>query len=69
MGQTSQKINKRLALHKSDPRLYPERSALAVHVFSTKHAIDYKNCKLLHKEDNYSKRIFLEMAFIAQEDD
>lgn len=64
IGQTSQYLKSRIALHKSDTRLRPERCALANHSKTNNHNFKFDNPKILHNETNYTKRIFLEMYYI-----
>lgn len=67
VGQTSRPVSSRITSHKSDCRLHPERCALAEHVNKTGHIMNYEATKVLTTEHNYKKRLFLEMAFIAQQ--
>lgn len=66
IGQTSQTIKKRLAIHKSDCKLRPERCALANHAVNNKHSINFNEVKVLDKQPNKTKRLFLEMCHIIQ---
>ncbi|XP_044754449.1 uncharacterized protein LOC123313571 [Coccinella septempunctata] len=66
IGQTSQSLGRRMTLHRSDSRLRPERCALARHVNSTDHQMDYESVEILDQESNYNKRIFLEMCYIKE---
>lgn len=61
VGQTSQWLSSRLALHKSDITKKRERCALAEHVLHNNHEIDWDNVKILEKEQNCNKRLILEM--------
>ncbi|XP_050497364.1 uncharacterized protein LOC126878597 [Diabrotica virgifera virgifera] len=66
VGQTARNLGSRLVSHRSDSRLYPERSALAEHVNKEHHKMNYESVRVLASESNYTKRLFLEMAFISQ---
>lgn len=66
IGQTSQALARRMSLHKSDSAIRPERCALGQHIKITGHSIDFKNVTILEQEDNYRKRLFLEMCHIQQ---
>ncbi|KAL3286072.1 hypothetical protein HHI36_000585 [Cryptolaemus montrouzieri] len=66
VGQSGQTLNKRLVLHKSDAKLRPDRCALAQHVFSTGHNMCFDNVEILDTEKNLTKRKFLEMCYITQ---
>lgn len=65
VGQTSQWLKSRLALHKSDIKKGVDRCALAGHVKENKnHVINFDNAVILEKEVNYERRVFLEMTSI-----
>ena len=64
VGQTSQTLKSRIAGHKSDSRLHPERCMLAAHVNNNDHKMNYEDVEILDVESNYTKRIFLEMYHI-----
>ena len=66
IGQTSQSLISRISGHKSDIRLHPDRCALAFHSSTSKHLFDFDNTKVLHKESNTVKRLFLELCEIYQ---
>ena len=68
VGQTSQQLKKRLALHKSDSKLRPQRCALASHAHSTGHSIDYEGVQIVEREDREFLRTFLEMCHINDSD-
>ncbi len=68
IGQTTRQLKDRIVSHKSDSRLHPERCALADHVHSLQHQMDYDSVRVLTSESHYSKRLFKEMAFISQSD-
>lgn len=67
IGQTGQTLKKRLSLHKSDARLHPDRCALADHIHSLNHIIDFNTVEVLAKQSNTTKRLFLEMSYIFKE--
>lgn len=65
VGQTSQWLKSRLALHKSDIRKGLDRCALAGHIKENpSHRISFDNAKILDEEKNYERRNFLEMVNI-----
>lgn len=66
VGQTSQSLKQRLALHRSDSRLRPGRCALASHIHESGHCMQYEQTKILSTEHNYQKRLFLEMCYINE---
>ncbi|XP_050515045.1 uncharacterized protein LOC126890234 [Diabrotica virgifera virgifera] len=68
IGQTNRHLKGRIASHKSDSRLYPDRCSLAKHVHDEQHIINYNETKILAMENNLNKRLYLEMAFITQTD-
>ncbi|XP_050502963.1 uncharacterized protein LOC126882192 [Diabrotica virgifera virgifera] len=68
IGQTSQLLKFRITLHKSDSRLQPDRCALAKHVHTTGHSMDFENTLVLHQENNKFKREFIEMSYIFLND-
>lgn len=69
IGQTSRPLKDRISMHKSDCRLHPERCALAEHAIDADHQMDFDSVKILASHSHHSKRLFLEMACIAQEGD
>ncbi|XP_050507982.1 uncharacterized protein LOC126885454 [Diabrotica virgifera virgifera] len=64
IGQTSRRLKDRITSHRSDCRLYPDRSALGEHSFNNDHRIDYNNVRVLDRESHAAKRLFLEMVHI-----
>ena len=61
VGQTGNSFKTRIGQHRSALRLlHPEKSALAEHSILHKHQIGWDNAKVLEKESNYNKRLFLE---------
>lgn len=66
IGQCSTKLRNRIAIHRSDIRLRPERCTLSKHAVENKHEIDFNRVKIKAQEPVYSKRIFLEMCHINE---
>lgn len=64
VGQTSQWLSNRLALHKSDITTKRDRCALAEHILINNHRVDWDNVKILDKEQQTNKRLILEMYHI-----
>ncbi|XP_044760195.1 uncharacterized protein LOC123317654 [Coccinella septempunctata] len=52
IGQTSQSLKRRFAVHKSDVRLHPDRCALALHAARAGHVFDFDNPKILYSGSN-----------------
>lgn len=67
IGQTATTLKDRITRHKSDCKLRPERCALAEHVYSMDHQMDFESTKILASQTHYTKRLFMEMVHIAQE--
>lgn len=69
IGQTSQWLKNRLAIHRSDLKKGLDRCALVGHVKSNQdHKIDLDNVEILTTDQNYERRIFLEMVNINKFD-
>lgn len=69
IGQTSQWVKNRIALHKSDIRKRQDRCALTNHIMANQeHNIDMDNVEILATENNYDRRIFMEMVHINKSD-
>lgn len=66
VGQTSQNLKRRIALHKSDIRIHPERCALAGHASNLGHQFNFDETKILCQNNNLTKRTFLEMCYIKE---
>lgn len=69
IGETSQKLHKRLYQHGYDCRNTSGKepnTALAQHSKALKHTFDFDNARILHKEKNSSKRKIFEAMHIAQ---
>lgn len=64
IGTTSRILNDRTTSHKSDIKLNKKSCALAQHSIEAEHKPNYPNIKILRKEKNISKRLFLEMVEI-----
>lgn len=64
VGQTKQRLRDRVTQHKSDIRVKPKACALANHVATLDHIIDFNNAEVLYRESNYTKRLFLETLAI-----
>lgn len=64
IGQTSQRMDKRITKHKSDIRHKPRATALRVHCNDTGHISQYNNAKILCSEQHPFKHNFLEMCHI-----
>ncbi|XP_072377716.1 uncharacterized protein [Diabrotica undecimpunctata] len=52
VGQTSQKLSKRIALHKSDVVRKPTSTAFSQHIKNTGHIANYENVEVLKRVDN-----------------
>ncbi|KAK9885600.1 hypothetical protein WA026_012362 [Henosepilachna vigintioctopunctata] len=64
VGQTSRWISSRIISHKSDCRRGLNTCSLAEHVKNEHHIINYEETEILFTENNYYKRLFLEMVAI-----
>ncbi|XP_050517473.1 uncharacterized protein LOC126892084 [Diabrotica virgifera virgifera] len=64
IGQTSQRLSKRLALHKSDCRHKPQATSLSIHVSENDHRVLYDDVIILDRADKDFHRKFLEMCYI-----
>uniref|UniRef100_A0A6P7GXT9 Uncharacterized protein LOC114347800 n=1 Tax=Diabrotica virgifera virgifera TaxID=50390 RepID=A0A6P7GXT9_DIAVI len=64
IGQTSQRLSKRLALHKSDCRHKPQATSLSIHVSENDHRVLYDDVVIFDRADKDSRRKFLEMCYI-----
>lgn len=69
VGQTSQRIEKRIQQHALTCReeKYREKSSLAEHHHSLTHSFDFENIKILDNEKNQDKRRLSEMIFITMQ--
>lgn len=67
VGQTSQWLKNRIALHRSDIRLNNQRCALSIHANSRNHEVDLDNVEILDVNNNYKKRTVLEMIRITEQ--
>ena len=70
IGQTKQKLSKRLSQHKNDCKITnmqrENKTALAVHHFNTGHKFSFEDTKILDIEPNWFKRNISEMYFIKK---
>lgn len=65
IGTTGQKVRKRMGQHENDVRNKKEKSsALAYHAVTNDHIFDFNHVKILERENNYRKRMFLEELHI-----
>lgn len=64
IGQTSRCLSGRLTSHMSDCNTGKLSCSLVEHVIVGKHTMSFDNTKILAKEKNYNKRLFLEMCHI-----
>lgn len=65
IGTTGQKVRKRKKQHQDDVKKKQEkRSALAYHAVTKNHKFDFDNLRILEREGNYHKRMFLEELHI-----
>lgn len=64
VGNTSQQLKKRLTQHKSDTRLKPNSTGLAIHANAESHVFDYNNTTILDRETQCHKRNISEMLHI-----
>lgn len=67
IGQTKRNLQSRLTSHKSDCNRKVLNCALTEHMERNKHQPNYEGVKVLHRENNLSKRLFLEMIEINEE--
>lgn len=69
IGQTKQLLKNRLNQHKLAISQHKKNNtALSNHALENFHTFDFKNTKIIHKENNISKRLFLEMCYIKNND-
>ena len=67
IGETSQKLKKRLSQHMLDIRNCNKKTALAEHAYSTGHTFDFDNCRILHLGiANTYKRKMIEKLYIQK---
>ena len=68
VGTTKTKLRTRISSHKSDQKCRSKdtmpKTALAEHCIKEGHYADFDNVNILQKENNYSKRLMLEMLHI-----
>lgn len=69
IGETKQQLHKRMVQHKSNVKLKQiEVTALAKHAVENNHKFDFNNVQILENEENYNKRLILEMIHIVKND-
>lgn len=66
-GQTQQKLKKRMAGYKSDIKNHPERFALVLHANKEHRRPNFDDTTVLNIESKYTKKLFLEMYHINNE--
>ena len=69
IGQTKQRLKNRIQQHKNDIKNGSTNTGLSNHVNITKHNVEWDNVKILEKENNVFKRLFLEFAHITSNDE
>lgn len=67
VGQTSQWLKNRLALHRSDIVNNNQRCALTTHAVEEKHEINFEDTEILATQTKYNKRLLLEMINIRNQ--
>ena len=68
IGQTKNYLQNRINNHKNDIRNCKATTALATHALDNLHQFNFNETKILVHEQNYKKRLFLEMAHIVKND-
>ncbi|XP_044760294.1 uncharacterized protein LOC123317749 [Coccinella septempunctata] len=69
IGTTKQHLTSRISNHRSScTTISNQRTALVEHHLATGHSFDFNidNVEVLHREDNYRKRLFAEMFYIKR---
>ena len=66
IGQTKNYIHNRINNHKNDIKNGQQKTALATHAIQNLHKFKFDNTKILHIEQNYNKRLFIEMTEILK---
>ncbi|KAK9882602.1 hypothetical protein WA026_022230 [Henosepilachna vigintioctopunctata] len=66
VGQTTTTLSQRITLHRSNIRTSKQNCALTKHCLDNGHHPDYNSVKILDKENNTKRRLFLEMVRIYQ---
>jgi len=64
LGQTTQRLKRRITQHISDSKVKPKFCALATHVKQTGHRMDFEGVQIIETEPIYSRRLFLETYHI-----
>lgn len=65
VGQTGQRLSKRLTGHKSDCKNKPMATSLSIHVNRMDHKVQYANAVVLDAENSSYRRKLLEMCYIT----
>lgn len=68
VGQTNQRVKKRIYQHKNDIKKGQTTTGLSKHMADNfnQHQIDWKSIKILESESNWQKRSFLEMFHVKK---
>ena len=66
IGQTCRFLHNRLLEHARSIKNKENKTALAEHAITNKHSFDFKNTKILDFENNFKKRLMLEMMYIQK---
>ena len=66
IGQTKNYLQNRLNKHKNDIKRGLQKTALSSHAIENLHKFNFENTKILSQEENYNKRLFVEMAEILK---
>ncbi|HEY9486224.1 MAG TPA: hypothetical protein VIQ04_06255, partial [Nitrososphaeraceae archaeon] len=66
IGQTKNYLKNRIKNHRKDIENQKRSTALANHALNEHHHLDLEGTTLLRQEQNYNKRLFLEMAYILK---
>ena len=64
IGQSGRQLKKRISEHKYYIKVGNENSALVEHINVSDHSFNFTNVKILDRENNRTKREFLEMLHI-----
>ncbi|XP_072380887.1 uncharacterized protein [Diabrotica undecimpunctata] len=64
IGHTSQRLSKRLALHKSDCKHKPLATSLSIHVNENDHRVLYDEAIILDRAEKEAHRKILDMCYI-----
>ena len=61
-------MQNRLNNHKNDIKRGLQKTALSTQAIKNLHKFNFKNTKILSQEQNYNKRLFIEMSEILKHD-